>query len=189
MLTSSDREDLLETALSAIRSGAGYKSILDELPVPIYTTDADGAVTYWNRACIHFAGREPQLGEDRWCVTWHLYTTEGDDLPHEDCPMALAIRQKREIRGEVAIAQRPDGSRVAFTPYPTPLFDEQGNVTGAVNMLIDISAEQVNVLSEQAKRCRRLSRATLDKTAAEVLKQMADGYDGTAATLRCVDRG
>lgn len=184
MLTSSNREDLLETALSAIRSGDGYSSVLDELPVPVYTTDADGTVTYWNRACLEFAGREPQLGQDRWCVTWQLYTTEGDHLPHENCPMAQAIRQKREIRGEVAIAMRPDGSRVAFSPYPTPLFDEQGILTGAVNMLVDISAEQVSALSEQAKRCRRLSRATHDKTAAEMLKQMADAYDGTAATLR-----
>lgn len=158
--------------------------VLDELPVPIYTTDADGSVTYWNRACIEFAGREPRLGEDRWCVTWQLYTIEGAEMPHEDCPMAQAIRQKREIRGEVAIAQRPDGSRVAFTPYPTPLFDEQGSVTGAVNMLVDISEQQAESLTRQAQRCRRLSQATHDKCAAVLLEQMASGYDDTAFALR-----
>ena len=188
MLTSTNPQDLLETALSAVRSGNGYQSVLDELTVPIYITDAEGVVTYWNRACIEFAGREPEVG-DNWCVTWQLFTMEGEPLPHDQCPMAQAIRQKRAIRGEVAIAQRPDGSRVAFTPYPTPLFDEQGNLIAAVNMLVDISAEQVGALSEQASRCRRLSRATHDRTAAEVLKQMAEGYDGTAATLRSGQKG
>lgn len=183
MLTSNKAEDLLETALSAIRSGDGGGNVLDELEVPIYTTDARGSVTYWNRACIEFAGREPQVG-DNWCVTWQLFTTDGEHLPHDECPMAQAIRQKRAIRGEVAIAQRPDGSRVAFLPYPTPMFDGEGNLTGAVNMLIDISEEQAGALGEQADRCRRLSLATHDKVAAEVLKQMASGYESTAAALR-----
>jgi hypothetical protein len=143
-------------------------------------------VTYWNRACVRFAGRQPQLGQDRWCVTWELYTTDGDLLPHDQCPMAKAIVDRRAVRGEVAIAMRPDGSRVAFTPYPTPLFDDEGNLTGAVNLLIDISNQQAGALAEQADRCRRLSRATHDRTAAEVLKQMASGYDDTAAALRSV---
>src|SRR6185503_11703388 len=35
--------------------------------------------------------------------------------------------------------ERPDGTRVPFIPYPTPLFDETGKLTGAVNMLVDIT--------------------------------------------------
>ena len=56
--------------------------------------------------------------------------------------MAQAIREERAIRGAVAIAMRPDGTRRAFTPYPTPLFDDDGKLIGAVNMLIDVTAEQ-----------------------------------------------
>ena len=114
--------------------------------MPIYTTDAEGAVTYWNRACVELAGREPQLGQDRWCVTWKIYTTIGDRLPHDQCPMAQAIRERRAIRDAVAIAERPDGSRIAFSPYPTPLFDVDGNLTGAINMLIDVPRNR-------ARRC------------------------------------
>src|SRR5688572_4505496 len=152
----------LDTALNALAADEVCHSLLDRLPVPIYTTDADGAVTYWNRACVEFAGREPKLGEDRWCVTWKIYTTSGDFMPHDQCPMALAIRERREVRGVVAIAMRPDGSRRAFTPYPTPLYNEDGKLIGAVNMMIDVSAEQADVLSEQARRCRRLADATYD---------------------------
>ena len=176
-------EEYLDTAMEALATGDVSKALLDRLPVPIYTTDATGAVTYWNRACVEFAGREPKLGEDKWCVTWQIYTTNGDRLPHDQCPMAQAIRDQRENRGAVAIAMRPDGSRRAFMPYPTPLFDKHGKLIGAVNMLIDVSAEQADVLAEQAKRCRRLANATYDRQTCGVLSTMADEYAKTAADL------
>jgi PAS domain S-box-containing protein len=53
--------------------------------------------------------------------------------------MALALKERREVRGMEAVAERPDGTLVDFVPYPTPLYDVSGNLVGAVNMLIDIS--------------------------------------------------
>jgi PAS domain S-box-containing protein len=184
MLARHDPEHLLDTALNALQAaGPECPAILDELPVPIYTTDAGGAVTYWNRACVGFAGREPELGRDRWCVTWQLYTTAGEPLRHEDCPMAEAVKQQRPIRDTVAIAERPDGSRVAFRPYPTPLFDESGTFIGAVNLLIDVTGEQCAALHDQAERCRRLAGATYDRQTSKVLDDMATGFDKTADDL------
>lgn len=183
-MLASNVQQLLDTALDALGNGDDWKSVLDELPVPVYTTDPDGAVTYWNQACVDFAGREPQLGADRWCVTWQLYTMQGEFLPHEQCPMAEAIKSGKPVRGKVAIARRPDGSRVAFTPYPTPFFDADNNLKGAVNMLIDISHEQAESLAQQAARCRRLARATHDEQASEILASMAKEYAATASSLK-----
>ena len=176
-------ERLLDTALSALSTSSDWRAVLDELPAPIYTTDVEGAVTYWNRACIALAGRVPQLGHDRWCVTWRIYTTDGNFMPHDQCPMADAIRTRQEVRGKVAIALRPDGSRIAFRPYPTPLFDPEGSFTGAINMLVDVSDEQVAALSDQAERCRRLADATYNREVSEMLGNMADGYERTAEEL------
>jgi PAS domain S-box-containing protein len=183
MLARQDPEEILETALNALSTGPECRAMLDELPVPIYTTDANGAVTYWNRACVEFAGREPRLGQDRWCVTWQLYTTTGERLRHEDCPMAQAIKEKRPVRDVIAIAERPDHSRVAFRPYPTPLFDAQGALMGAVNMLIDVTDEQSHALHDQAERCRRLAGATYDRDTSKVLGEMAAGFEKTADEL------
>ena len=97
---------------------------------------------------------------------------------------ADAVRDRRAIRDVVAIALKPDGSRVAFTPYPTPLFDKDGEFKGAINMLIDVSEEQSAALADQANRCRRLAGATYDRQICEVLGTMAEGYDRTAADLR-----
>ena len=184
MLAPNRVDQLVQTALEAVRSSSDWRTVLDELPVPTYTTDANGAVTYWNRACVDFAGRQPELGRDRWCVTWQLYTTSGDRLLHEDCPMAEAIKRRSEVRGDVAIALRPDGTRRAFTPYPTPIFDEAGNLTGAVNLLIDVTKEQAGVLAEQAARCKRLSLELLSRNDSDMLAKMAEGYAATAAALR-----
>ena len=46
MLARHDPEDLLAIALDALASVSEYRSRLDEMPVPIYTTDDEGRVTY-----------------------------------------------------------------------------------------------------------------------------------------------
>jgi hypothetical protein len=101
--------------------------------------------------------------------------------------MAEAVKTRTEVRGKVAIAMRPDGSRRAFCPYPTPFFDEAGNFGGAVNLLIDVSHKQAQELSAQAARCKRLARATTDSQASSILSSMAREYAATAATLDCAD--
>jgi two-component sensor histidine kinase len=53
--------------------------------------------------------------------------------------MAMALKEERPIRDAEAVAERPDGTRVPFIPYPTPLRDASGILVGAVNMLVDIT--------------------------------------------------
>src|SRR6188472_36865 len=128
MMLAGTAQQYLDHALDALEREDDWRSALDAIPVPVYRTDAEGSVTYWNRACADFAGREPEIGNDRWCVTWQLFSTGGDPMPHEECPMAEAVRTKKEVRGKVAIALRPDGRRRAFAAYPTPLFDGGGTL-------------------------------------------------------------
>ena len=73
--------------------------------------------------------------------------------------MALALKEKRPIRGMEAIAERPDGTRVPFIPYPTPLFDASGALIGAVNTLVDITEryETEQRLRESEARYRDLA--------------------------------
>jgi len=100
--------------------------VLDALPAAIYATDAAGRVLYYNQAAAALAGRQPELGKDEWCVTWRLYQSDGTPLPHDACPMAIALREDRQVRGVEAIAERPDGTRVTFLPYPRTLHDGAG---------------------------------------------------------------
>ena len=185
-LTFDETPDAMAAAVAAARGAEDrLQALLDALPAPIYMTDADGWVTYFNRACVDFAGRTPVAGEDRWCVTWRLYTEEGVFLPHEQCPMARAIRERRAIRGVVAVAERPDGTRVLFTPHPTPILDEAGALVGAVNILLDVTdRRQAESLKAQAQRCRRLACSVTDERTIETLNAMAAEYEDEASRLR-----
>ena len=116
-----------------------FRKILDELPAAIYVTDALGRITYFNEAAATLWGHRPTIGTSEWCGSWKLFWPDGRALPHGECPMAIAIKEERTVRGMEAIAERPDGTRVPFEPYPTPLFDASGALIGAVNMLIDIT--------------------------------------------------
>jgi PAS domain S-box-containing protein len=140
MISQRAAQCLVQVAADGIRSSPeAFHEVLDELAAPIYSTDRDGTLTYYNRACIRLAGRTPRIGTDKWCVTWKIYTTQGKRLPHEECPMAVAIRERRAVRGVEAVAERPDGSRLNFMPFPTPVFDDEGQLAGAVNLLLDIT--------------------------------------------------
>ena len=119
-------------------AGHDYRSFLEALGVAVYTTDAAGAITYYNEAAAELWGRRPELGEE-WCGSFKLFWSDGSPLAHGDCPMAIALKEGRSVRGFTAIAERPDGSRIDFQPYPTPLYDRNGRLVGAVNVLVDIT--------------------------------------------------
>ncbi len=165
------RLDLAEAA--AFSREVLYRDLLNALPAAIYTTDAQGRVTFFNEACVAFSGRQPAVG-DEWCVTWKLYNIDGSRLPHDQCPMAVALKEGRPVRGAEAVAERPDGTRVTFQPYPTPFFDTNGQLLGAVNMLVDVSERQAS-----AERQRLLSnevnhRANNLLAVVQALVRMAD---------------
>jgi len=133
-----------------------YQALFEALPAAVYTTDAAGRLTSFNQACVEFAGRVPTIGTDSWCVSWKLYRPDGTPLPHDQCPMATALRDGRPVRGYEAILERPDGTRRHFIPFPTPIYDEYGKLTGGVNMLVDITdrkrAENASRESEELLR-------------------------------------
>jgi PAS domain S-box-containing protein len=150
------------------------QELLAAMPAAIYTTDAQGRVTYFNEAAVEMAGRTPVIGSDEWCVTWKLYLPDGTPLPHDQCPMAVALREGRPIRNVEAVAERPDGSRVPFIPYPTPLRDESGSIVGAINMLVDISERKqaetqqrilLNELNHRVKNNMQLLQSLLSSGA------------------------
>jgi PAS domain S-box-containing protein len=119
--------------------GGDSDAIIQSLPVAVYTTDAAGRITFYNEAAAQLWGIRPELGKSEFCGSWKLYWPDGTPLPHHDCPMALTLREKRPVRGMEAVAERPDGTRVPFIPYPSPLFDASGRLTGAINTLVDIT--------------------------------------------------
>jgi PAS domain S-box-containing protein len=132
-----------------------FRELLDALPAAVYTTDVAGRITYYNDAAATLWGHRPPLGSSEWCGSWKLFWPDGTPLPHDQCPMAVALKEDRAVRGMEAAAERPDGTRVPFIPYPTPIHDETGKLVGAVNMLVDIT-DRKRAEEQQALLVREL---------------------------------
>jgi PAS domain S-box-containing protein len=167
-------DGIIEQAPSAIELHSS--AILEALPIPIYTTDAAGTVTFFNRAAAELAGREPEVGRDRWCVSWRLRRADGSVLAHDECPMAMALKERRPIRGVEAFAERPDGTLVPVMPCPTPIFGPSGELTGAVNMLIDLTErKQAESSFRAAQRAAGHLAAVVESSEDAIVSKDLDG--------------
>ena len=165
---------LLKAGEAIARGDPYFRDVLEALPAAIYTTDAAGRITYYNQAAALLWGQRPELGESEWCGSWKLYWPDGRPLPHDQCPMALAIKEGRPNRGMEAVAERPDGIKIPFIPYPTPLFDSSGTLVGAVNMLVDITdrkraEEALQLIVDESKHRIRNTLATVQAIATHTL--------------------
>ena len=115
------------------------RAMIDALPTPVYTTDADGRIVHFNRAVVEVSGRTPEIGADSRCVTERMYDADGSPVLHDQAAMSVALREGRAVRGAEVIVERPDGSRRWCEPYATPVLDIAGRVAGAINMLVDVT--------------------------------------------------
>jgi PAS domain S-box-containing protein len=190
-----------EVQLKLQQSEQRLQELLAAIPAAIYTTDAAGKVTYFNQAAADLAGRAPTLGSDEWCVTWKLYNPDGTPLPHNECPMAVALKEGRTIRNAEAVAERPDGTRVPFIPFPTPLRDASGRVVGAINMLVDISERRqaetqqrllLNELNHRTKNNMQMLQSLLytaaKKARSDEARQVLDEATGRVAAMASAQR-
>jgi PAS domain S-box-containing protein len=132
--------------------------LLNTLPAAVYLTDTAGRITFYNEAAAALWGCRPTIGSAEWCGSWRLYWPDGTPLPHDQCPMAMALKEGRAINGMEAAAERPDGTRIPFLAFPQPLRDGAGTIVGAINMLIDISdrKQSEKQAQESEERFRRL---------------------------------
>src|SRR4030095_4197993 len=117
-------------------------ALFDLVPVAVYTCDANGVIREYNRRAVELWGREPgQNGEKpRFCGSYKIYYPDGRYMPHEECPMARALRgEKLKAEDLEIIVERPNGERRHVVPAPQILRDGHGKIIGAINCLYDIT--------------------------------------------------
>ena len=116
-----------------------FFQLVENLPAAVYTCDLHGYIKFYNKAAAKLWGRDPEIGTDLWCGSWKIYHTDGSHVPLDSCPMAIALKEKREVVGEEIIVERPDGERRNILPHPKPIYNAVGEMIGAMNMLVDIT--------------------------------------------------
>jgi hypothetical protein len=135
--------DDFEYELDALDRAWNYEpsraEVFKQFTSAVYTTDSDGWLNYYNEAAAELWGYRPELGKTRWCGCWRIFTPDGALLPPDQCPMAVALKEGRAVRGVQAVLERPDGTRIPFMPYPTPLRDASGVVVAGANVLLKLA--------------------------------------------------
>ncbi|HEX3624540.1 MAG TPA: response regulator [Verrucomicrobiae bacterium] len=144
-LEASVRERTSELRVSQER----YEQVVRNLPLAVYTTDADGRITLYNEAAAELWGRHPKIGQEIWCDAFKIYRTDGSELPADDSPMALTLKTGEPVSGQEIVVERPDGARRNVLPYPTPIRDSMGKISGVVNMLLDVTDRNLALLMTQ----------------------------------------
>ncbi|MBK9530560.1 MAG: PAS domain S-box protein [Chitinophagaceae bacterium] len=115
------------------------RDMIENMPEAVYTCDRLGYLKIFNKAAVNLWGREPVAGQDRWCGSWKLFHSDGTSLPHDNSPMAIALKEARPVLGKEILIKRPDGKIRHVLPSPAPMFNALGELTGTVNMLLDIT--------------------------------------------------
>ena len=129
---------------SGLRGQTEFQRLLDKIPAGVYTCDRDGLLTYFNRPAADLWGRTPKLNDpsDRFCGSLRLLSTDGSPVPHDMCWMAQALKRGIEINGAEIVVERPDGERRTVLAHASPLRGASGQVIGAVNVVVDITARK-----------------------------------------------
>jgi len=140
--------------------------LLDNLPTAAYVCDPDGRIVHFNSHAVELWGRAPLLNDDseRYCGSMRLFERDGTPLLRENYAMAKALRERADYHGVEVIVERPDGAVRLGLAHAHPLWNDDGEMIGAVNIIADMTDRLAahEALRESEARSRLLFESAAD---------------------------
>lgn len=137
---------MLNSAITAAELSLPMTSLdaklIDLLPAAVAICAAPGGVIVrYNRRAVELWGREPNLGDttEFYSGAHKLYLLDGTPLVDASTPMAEVLRTGHPVRDLELVIERPNGSQVTVLVNVDAIRDDQGAITGAVNVFKDIT--------------------------------------------------
>lgn len=151
-----------------------FEQFLNTFPVAVYTCDEKGYIKHFNYAAVELFGRIPQRGKDHWSASWKTYDMQGVQLSKEEYPMAIAIKECKSVFGREIVIERPDGTRRTVMPYPQPIFNQQNQIAGGIDLVIDITVQKE--AQDALKESENLYEQLIQALPAAIYTCDAQGY-------------
>ena len=149
-----DEEEELVAISATLSTGGGGSStdnFADMLPTPVIAVDKNFTVTYINPAGAELVGLTPKSAIGQKChdlfKTAHCRT--------QNCRCTQAMQQDGVFTGETVAD--PYGLNIPIQYTATPIKDENGNIIGAVEYIIDIT-EQKKLIQAADEKVDYLNR-------------------------------
>ncbi|MFZ5587783.1 MAG: SpoIIE family protein phosphatase [Thermodesulfobacteriota bacterium] len=119
------------------------ETILDHTNDGIYVVDPDCRILYWNRPAEHITGWKAEEVIGRRCrddVLVHVDRFGQELCEPGRCPLHRSMAEGRALSAPfVVYAKRKDGERVPVAVSVAPLYGDQGQVIGGVEVFRDES--------------------------------------------------
>ena len=144
-------------------SEAHLSTILKSIGDAIIATDLEGRVMFMNPVAEALTGwqREEALGQDLQAVFYIVNREIGSPI---ECPVTRALRDQAVVGLEKLVwLVTKDGAQVPIDDSAAPIWDDQGNITGAVLAFRDVTER---VLAEEEIRRRNQELTVLNRVIA-----------------------
>jgi diguanylate cyclase (GGDEF)-like protein/PAS domain S-box-containing protein len=113
--------------------------VLDNLYDGVYFVDLERRISYWNKGAERLTGYTAEEVIGRFCfenLLQHV-DTEGTQLCFGACPLALCMAERKARSARVYLRHKA-GHRVPISVRVSPIYNQKGEVTGAVEIFSDI---------------------------------------------------
>lgn len=119
-----------------------YKELLDRMSDGVYFVDRERRILYWNEGATRLTGYRPDEMIGRFCQENTLchVDSEGRQMCFEGCPLYHSMGDGRPREAEFFLRHK-QGRRVPVNVSVQPIRDEKGEITGAVEIFRDNTAQ------------------------------------------------